>query len=88
MVHLFMGVLGSGRGAWACGLHDTLEHMSVPLRALRLGTRCVFQVSSGSEQGRAFLGSGGGGVGEEGERRRGGVWAPSPPTETAGSSGT
>lgn len=28
------------------------------------------------------------GVGEEGERRRGGVWAPSPPTETAGSSGT
>ena len=38
------------------GYMRPFEHMSVPVRALRLGTRCVFQVIGGSEQGRAFLG--------------------------------
>lgn len=77
--------VASGRGH--LGYMIPFEHMSVPVRAFKLGTRCVFQVSDGSEQGRAFLGSAGG-KGEEGEEWRGGVWTPSSPTETAGSSGT
>lgn len=50
--------VAAGRGH--LGYMIPFEHMSVPVRALRLGTCCVFQVSDGSEQGRAFLGSAGG----------------------------
>ena len=60
MVHLFMGVLGSGLGAWASGLHDTLRaHVCACESPQAWDSLCLPGVD-GSEQGRVFLGSAGG----------------------------
>ena len=40
MVNLFMGMLGTGGGAWASGYVIPFRHMFMPFKALSPETRC------------------------------------------------